>query len=81
MLCRLLPGLWDSRVEVQRPPEICIAAAGSVMKEGIVFCREGFRKIGVLFPYSDFSPSDSSSVYLPSTGYSTELVELPESSL
>ena len=68
-------------MEVQRPPEICIAAAGSGLKEGSVFCREGFRKIGVLFPDSDFSPSDSLFVCLPSTGYSTELVELPESSL
>ena len=64
--------------KLRGPPEDCITAAGSTIKAGSP-CWERLLKIGVLFPCSDFCSSDSSSVCLPSPGYSTELV--PESSL
>ena len=58
-----------------------MAVAGAVMKGGRQACWGGCWKMGVLFPESEFSPLDSSSVCLSSTGNSTELDEFPESSL
>ena len=68
--------LVECELKLRGPVEGCIAAAGAVMNAGNGFCCS---KIGVLIPES--LCSDSSSVCLPSTGYSTEEEESPECSL